>query len=340
VHDSIGYVIWEDRRGGDYRLYGCRWRRGRGPLDQPGFTLATASGNQHHPAVAAGEDGFGVVWVEPAGPEALRFQALDTGGLVSAPVTSLAGPVAGIGTPRIAYAAGRYLVVWDEDTGAGHRVLGRFVDQSGELLGSPFVMAAGGGDQFVPRVTGWESGFWVVWTTQDGSGRWLRRGRVDTCGVVHPLGGAPLTAPAVFAADAALTARDGIVLAAWRVPGAEDDDDLRAGWWSVDDTCGYPADTALVLVAAGTTDIPGPPDAPRALIVSANPFRDRVWISSPVWGEGFRVFDTQGRLQRRLPATSRVLWDGRDDQGAALPAGVYWIRSGSAGPSVRVVKLP
>jgi len=339
VHDSVGLVAWEDRRSGESRVYTCRWRRGKGPLDQPGFRLGSASGAQHHPAVAAGNDGFGMAWAEPSGPAGMVFRTFDTAGLAAAPVVPLAPPGAALGAPSVAFAAGRYLVAWDEPTGGGHRVWGRFVDATGVPWGDPFVIAGGGGERYTPRVASDGEAFWVVWTEQDAAGRSLRRGRVDTSGVVHPAGGTALTPPADFAADAALAVRDGVVLAAWRVPGPEDDDDLRAAWWAWDDTVGTPPDTALVLVS-GILAVPRRPGPTLRLAASANPFRDRVWISSGERVADLRVFDLRGRLQRRLSGAPRVLWDGRDESGAPVPAGVYWVRVPGSGAALRVVKLP
>jgi len=64
------------------------------------------------------------------------------------------------------------------------------------------------------------------------------------------------------------------------------------------------------------------------------------------------IFDTAGRLQRRLGLRGdAAVWDGRDAQGRLVPAGVYWVRrqgvatSGTSGAaeseveSVRLVRI-
>jgi hypothetical protein len=79
--------------------------------------------------------------------------------------------------------------------------------------------------------------------------------------------------------------------------------------------------------------------ASSELAVSPNPFRGSVHISlgrslrralssSPV-----RIIDAQGRLVRSLPIPSSLVprpsslsWDGTDDTGRRLPAGVYYLR--------------
>ena len=61
------------------------------------------------------------------------------------------------------------------------------------------------------------------------------------------------------------------------------------------------------------------------------------------------VFDVRGRRVRRLHGDAgpsgergRLDWDGTDDHGSPVEAGIYWvrIRSGGASRSVKVVRLP
>jgi hypothetical protein len=71
-----------------------------------------------------------------------------------------------------------------------------------------------------------------------------------------------------------------------------------------------------------------------------NPFRDRTRfrfeLRFPERVE-LAVYDVRGRLVRRLvdgerPAgTTEVDWDGRDDAGRRVAAGVYWFRLRAAG---------
>ncbi len=59
-----------------------------------------------------------------------------------------------------------------------------------------------------------------------------------------------------------------------------------------------------------------------------------------------RIYDVVGRRIRRIPLPSDpegvTTWDGRDDDNALVPAGVYFARltSGSVGVQTRVVLLP
>jgi flagellar hook assembly protein FlgD len=61
-----------------------------------------------------------------------------------------------------------------------------------------------------------------------------------------------------------------------------------------------------------------------------------------------RIYDADGRHVRTLadgplgPGTHRVAWDGRDDAGVSIAAGVYYIRlaTGSGVTTRKVVRLP
>jgi hypothetical protein len=50
-----------------------------------------------------------------------------------------------------------------------------------------------------------------------------------------------------------------------------------------------------------------------------------------------RVVDLTGRVVRTLAGPSPLTWDGRDDSGRALGAGVYWVRA--EGVQSRALKI-
>jgi hypothetical protein len=99
------------------------------------------------------------------------------------------------------------------------------------------------------------------------------------------------------------------------------------------------AETSLAV-----TGVPGPRTNPSGarigLLAVPNPTRDgrieiRLSLPGPVSGAGARsslaLFDASGRQIRTLfdgpvASTSAVVWDGRDDRGRVLPAGVYLLR--------------
>jgi hypothetical protein len=110
-------------------------------------------------------------------------------------------------------------------------------------------------------------------------------------------------------------------------------------------------------LASGTSGVISPPvDGSSTVLPSPglavwpNPATDQVhfqWSRSSAGPGAFEIFDTGGRLVRRLDCTIATAptaspggcptgeWDGVDAQGHALASGLYWVRwapAGSAGP--------
>ena len=76
----------------------------------------------------------------------------------------------------------------------------------------------------------------------------------------------------------------------------------------------------------------------------------RIGFSLPgpdIHSVGIRVLDIQGRTRRLLSSSSlaagqyELVWDGRDDNGAKLSAGIYWVRltSDETAHALRLVLL-
>ncbi|HET9250761.1 MAG TPA: S8 family serine peptidase [Candidatus Eisenbacteria bacterium] len=85
----------------------------------------------------------------------------------------------------------------------------------------------------------------------------------------------------------------------------------------------------------------------RRLRVTPNPFRGagRIRFDLPAPGEAsVAIYDVTGRLVRTLAEGTRssgphtIDWDGRDDRGTPLGAGIYFVRL-AAGPDVRKAKV-
>ncbi len=86
-----------------------------------------------------------------------------------------------------------------------------------------------------------------------------------------------------------------------------------------------------VTSAAGIPDIGGVP----ALMVGPNPFRGSLWVKGA--GPGVSIWSADGRLIRSLVGSQ---WDGRDDVGRDVPAGMYFVRGVAPGAArLRVVRM-
>ena len=113
-----------------------------------------------------------------------------------------------------------------------------------------------------------------------------------------------------------------------------------------------PVHTSDAIIGIGVpVGVGEPPAAPLALSVTPNPGRGplRLVLGADRAGvQRLTVLDVQGRRVRRLadgwsPAGSRaVTWDGRDEAGGRLPAGIYLVTLDVAGrtTSQRVTLLP
>ncbi|NNF08427.1 MAG: S8 family serine peptidase, partial [Candidatus Eisenbacteria bacterium] len=80
------------------------------------------------------------------------------------------------------------------------------------------------------------------------------------------------------------------------------------------------------------------------LAVGPNPFSDGLEFSHPLAQAEVLIFDLQGRVVRRFEGHPSVpqSWDGRDELGQPVPAGVYWIRVQSEDQQLtkRILRLP
>lgn len=97
-------------------------------------------------------------------------------------------------------------------------------------------------------------------------------------------------------------------------------------------------DWYLVSTISPTSDAPLDPSRASDLDVAPNPARDEVTIEFSLEQPSevaIRVFDSNGRLVRDIVQASmpqgprNVQWDRKDERGASVPAGVYFIRFAS-----------
>ncbi len=149
--------------------------------------------------------------------------------------------------------------------------------------------------------------------------------------------------------SAPFTAR--VVVAGGTEDGAVDTLTVRAVALSADGGVDATA-SQTITVDAPSSDAPvlEIAEAPSLRLSGPNPFSDatefRLVLSRAQAWEA-RVVDIGGRLVRSLgfgdldPGAHVISWDGRDDDGSAVPAGVYAIRvrAQEVGGVIRIVKL-
>ncbi len=90
------------------------------------------------------------------------------------------------------------------------------------------------------------------------------------------------------------------------------------------------ADGTYHVLAPDAAAPPGP-STDHHLVTAPNPFTSEVRLlevpAGLAAGAELRVFDAAGHLRRRITVTgTNAAWDGRDDNGRVVPAGIYFLR--------------
>ena len=189
--DGEYLVVWQDRRAGNWDIYGQRV-----DLDGTllGYTLAicTDTSAQLNPAVAYNPDTnqYLVVWDDRRNAEAdLYGQLLDAnGGLNGGNVVIADAGATGRHVPRLAYnlISGEYLVVYGYEA-ENNNIRGRRLDASGVPLAPELEIATGATDQNFPDVAcrtmePGGGGYLVVWRDTDGAQRDVKGQRLNQFG--------------------------------------------------------------------------------------------------------------------------------------------------------------
>ncbi|MCE5315230.1 MAG: hypothetical protein ABFD49_00545 [Armatimonadota bacterium] len=155
-------------------------------------TFGAAPGNQVSASVAAGSNGYLMVWSDSRGDDADIFacrisadgEVLDTLGIS---VCSYSGKQV---TPDVAWNGTEYLVVWGDKRGSLQHIYGARVRPDGEVLDTEgFLISGSTGGQFYPKVAGESSGWLVVWQDTKGSSEDIYGCKVNVNGTLGSIYG-------------------------------------------------------------------------------------------------------------------------------------------------------
>ncbi len=174
VHGEDFLVTWTDGRnpetGSD--IYGARVNSAGQVLDQGGFLVCGAVGQQYDPAVAGGAEGWMIVWthMNEAGSDQLGIYGtwVDSGGKSTHPggiPIALGG--SGHVSPSVASSGPRWLVAWQDGRdflSSGINIYGRLLEQRDTVDAPPeFPLSMAADNQHLPTVAGLPAGFLALW---------------------------------------------------------------------------------------------------------------------------------------------------------------------------------
>jgi hypothetical protein len=174
TNGTVSLVVWEDRRNGNFDIFGAIVNNATGAVTVPNIAICTVAGDQGRPAVAfdAASGQFLVVWGDDRiATDANIFGARVTaaGAVLDPDGASISSAAGGQFAPRLSFFGGTALVVWED----------RRLDPNGDIFGARVriggaltVVDAGGfsisgaapGLQIEPVVAAVKSSFLVAWT--------------------------------------------------------------------------------------------------------------------------------------------------------------------------------
>ena len=351
VADGAGgaIVTWEDGRSAatSWDIYAQRVDAAGAPQWTPdGVPLCTAPKGQGATTIVAdGAGGAIVAWTDyrRGGSGDIYAQHVMAPGAVD-PTWSANGVLVSVGGEYptiVSDGAGGAIVTWGRDIYAQHVLPSGAMDPAWPANGVPLCTAA---NQFFPQiVSDGAGGAIVTWEDQRDLHSHIYAHHVLASGAVDPAwtaNGVPLSTAGPYQTSPTI-ASDGAggAIVTWT--------DYRSG-------TNYDVYAQRVYGAGAVAAVP-PGDAPahfQFFAPSPNPTRDgrlSIRFSLPVSGQvSARLLDLAGHRVRTL-ATEREFssgvqvlgWDGRDDAGAALPSGVYFVevRVGTHSEARRAVLL-
>jgi hypothetical protein len=345
--DGAGFfVVWDELRGSplSYDICGVKLSEDGYVMDSTRTVASGASGPQIEPSVAFGGTDFLVTWMDARDGNWRVYCASvgRTGTPRDKLGTLVSGPRLTGQNPAVASGDSAFLVVWEDRVSTSSSLLGARITHEGILIDTSSILVVSNG---APRsqdatVAFDGTGYVVAWTAnQDSvSDIYCRKitpaGRLlDTICVDCRPDNQDMPKVACNAAGRFLCAYSG-----WtELAGYYHETGVMRTWGKL-----------ITLRPVGPHKEGAFPPAQRGKLTAApSPFRSRVTFSltfPDATGDraGLLISNVNGRLVRRLPLSSlEVIWDGTDDRGMALPAGIYFARlcDGQSGLVTKILKL-
>ena len=168
-------VVWSGRRTSGADLFAARIAPSGEPIDRSPKPLITAPGNQFHPSLTWGSDGFLVVWEDDRSGVSRIYGAHVTSKLEASEPNGflLSTDQDEQSAPLATWTGSAFHVVWTESAGGanGLEVFGTIVDPESDTT-NPHgtALAFGTGDQFQPAEAWGPNGGLLVWSDNRSNG--------------------------------------------------------------------------------------------------------------------------------------------------------------------------
>lgn len=284
-------VVWDDARAGGSDIYAARVAADGTVRDPGGIVVSSVPIAQVAPRAAWGQDSWLIVWLDNRSGAFAWYVY----GARLAPDGTLLDPLA-IGItfatpsqhgPAVAWAAGRWLVVWEDDRRFERDLFGARVTGDGEVLDDEgFPVAMVDSTQEAPALAAFGDEVLVVWQDWRTGDAEIYGARVGSGGVRDP-GGIRITATAGHQTAPAV-AHDGYhFLVTWSDAPDGTGVDLAATWVTLG---GRVIDPVGVVVSAETGDERG------AVVASDGRGASLVAYQRYDGGEPFRASRVRARL--------------------------------------------
>lgn len=330
--DDTNYlVVWQDKRGGTYYdIYGTRVNQSGTVLNPAGIAISNAGNDQVCPSVAFDGTNYMVVWEDyrnnSTAPDIYCTRMNRSGTVLNPSGIAVSTATNHQITPKIAFGGTNYLIVWSDNRNGNWDIYGARITPAGTVLDpTGFPICNHSATQLYPAICFDGTDYIVVWSD-------MRNGNFDIYG--------------------AQINTSGIVISTFVVstrPGSQLDPALAIGLGKqictvyssfTDYINGIPVNTmriwcnqySLIGVKEDDSQMSYTPKVSLSQNFP-NPFKNTTTIKFQIIESesevSLKIYDTQGRLVKTLFdgwknfGMHSINWDGSDENGNDLPAGVY-----------------
>ncbi len=322
---NFGYfVVWEDTRTPYYyRIYGARISRSGYLLDPNGISIANVPSNQHDPQIVLGNGTYLVVWVDnrTGNDDIYGTRVTRLGGILDPEGIPIAASTNIQSSPKLVFGSNQYFVIWfDYQT---YQIYGARLATNGVVIDTAGIRIASAELGLNLQLIFDSTYYAIVW--DDYRNGWdnsdIYGARVDIFGQVLDTFSV-VTQPGQQRYPVLVRGPENQVLVAYQ------------GWTDTMVSRTYNAYRiwGRFLPAVGIEEKNLEPRLSILLSNSPNPFRKMTTIRysiSKLSNVSIKIYDIKGNVVRNLfngtqkPGAYGLNWNGIDNSGKKLPAGIY-----------------